>query len=136
MFKPTDAETVDEYVSAIAEPRKSDIEALHGFIRGYMPEEKPQLVYSMIGYGMFPYKSKSGREGEWPLIALASQKNYISVYVCAVDTNQKYVAENYKDKLPKADIGKSCIRFKRLSDIDTSVLGEIIERAKLLTPQV
>lgn len=132
MFKPTDAKTVDDYISKIDEPRKNDIIALHELIQRLMPDQTPVLVYSMIGYGMFHYKSRSGREGDWPLIALASQKNYISVYVCAVDTNKKYVAENYKDKLPKASIGKSCIRFKKLEDIDENVLSEIIEKAKTL----
>ena len=136
MFKPTDANTVEEYIGQIEEPRKSDIAALHALIQKLMPGEKPNLVYSMIGYGMFHYKTAGGREGDWPLIALASQKNYISVYVCAVDTNQKYVAENYKDMLPKANIGKSCIRFKRLADIDTNVLTKIIKHARTLTPQV
>lgn len=136
MFKPTDANTIEEYIAQIGEPRKSDIVALHALIQKSMPGVKPNLVYSMIGYGMFHYKTANGREGDWPLIALASQKNYISVYVCAVDTNQKYVAENYKEKLPKANIGKSCIRFKRLADIDTAVLTEIIEHAKTLTPQM
>lgn len=132
MFKPTDAKSVDDYIEQISEPRKSDIVTLHQLLQEIMAEQQPSLVYSMIAYGMFHYKSKTGGEGEWPLVALASQKNYISVYVCAVDDNKKYVAENYKDKLPKASIGKSCIRFKQLSDIDINVLTEIVEKAKKL----
>lgn len=134
MFKPTDATSVDDYISQIPEPRKTDIITLHEILQKIMAEEQPSLVYSMIAYGIFHYKSKSGREGDWPLVALASQKNYISVYVCAVDDNKKYIAENYKDALPGASIGKSCIRFKRLADIDIHVLQEIVEKAKNLTP--
>jgi hypothetical protein len=134
MFKPTTAKTVSDYIAQIDEPRKGEIKKLHAFIRNLIPDEKPHLVYSMIGYGSFHYKYASGREGDWPIIALASQKNYISVYVCAVDDNGKYVAENYKQQLPKSDIGRSCIRFKKLDDINLEVLGDIIQRGISHTP--
>lgn len=80
----------------------------------------------MIGYEMYHYKYASGREGDWPIIALASQKNYISVYVCGVKKG-KYVAELHKKDFPKASIGRSCIRFKKLEDIDLKTLGEVIK---------
>lgn len=128
MFKPTQAKTVAEYIDLIDEPRKTDIKALHAFIQKKVPDLKPHLVYGMIGYGTFRYKTKSGREGDWSVILLASQKNYISVYVCAL-IDGKYIAESYKDKLPKTNIGKSCIRFKKLADVDLDVLSEIITKA-------
>jgi len=128
MFKSTTAKTVDEYLDLIDEPRRSDMEALHAFIQKTVPDLKPHILYGMIGYGTFHYKSKSGREGDWSVVALASQKNYISVYVCAL-IDGKYIAEGYKDKLPKASIGKSCIRFKKLTDIDLNILSEIITKA-------
>lgn len=62
---------------------------------------------------------------DWPIIALASQKNYISVYVCASD-GKEYIAEKYKDKLGKVSVGKSCIRFKKLEDVDLNVLKEVV----------
>jgi len=126
MFKPTKAKTPKEYISMIDEPRRSEIKKLDEFIRKLIPDEKPFIISGMIGYGKYHYKYASGREGEWMKVALASQKNYISVYVCAVSKNGKYVAENYKKKLPKANIGKSCIRFKRTEDIDLKILKQII----------
>jgi hypothetical protein len=127
MFKPTAAKTPEEYINLIAEPRKTEIKKLHEFIKKTVPKLKPHILVGMIGYGTYHYKSKSGREGEWSIIALASQKNYISVYVCGIDTDGKqYVAEKYKDKLPKASIGKSCIRFKKVSDIDLDILKKVI----------
>ena len=83
MFKTTTAETPEEYIDLIEEPRKSEIKKLHEFIKKTLPNVKPYIETGMIGYGKFHYKSKSGREGDWALIGLASQKNYISVYVCA-----------------------------------------------------
>lgn len=128
MFKSTKAKSVEEYINLIEEPRRTDIKKLHEFIQKTIPDLKPHLLNGMIGYGTFHYKSKSGREGDWSTIILGNQKNYISVYVCAV-INGKYVAESYKDKLPKASIGKSCIRIKKVSDIDLSVLSEIMTKA-------
>ncbi len=131
MFKVTTAKTPSEYIALIDEPRKSEIKKLDTLIRKAVPTLEPVIVSGMIGYGMYHYKSKSGREGEWPVIALASQKNYISVYVCAAK-NGKYLAEYYKDKLPKASIGKSCVRFKKTEDINLSTLEELIQEAASL----
>ncbi len=128
MFKPTSAKTPEEYIAMINEPRRSEIQKLHEFISKTVPQFKPYIQVGMIGYGNYHYKYASGKEGDWALIALASQKNYISVYVCSV-IDGKYVAEMYKDKLPKANIGKSCIRFKKVEDIDLAVIAEIIKKA-------
>lgn len=128
MFKPTDAKTPNEYINAIEEPRKSDIVALHQLIQKVVPNLKPGILYGMIAYGSYHYKSKSGREGEWSTICLASQKNYISLYVSCVKDGH-YLAEEYAERLPKADIGKSCVRFKRVSDVDTAVLEEMVREA-------
>lgn len=128
MFKPTDAKTPQEYLDAISEPRKSDIVALHELVQQAAPGLAPHIAYGMIAYGSYHYKSKSGREGEWSLVALASQKNYISLYVsCTKDDH--YLAEEYADRLPKANIGKSCVRFKKLADVDTAVLHEMVAEA-------
>lgn len=128
MFKPTKAKTRAEYIASIPEPRKSEIKKLDTLIKKTVPGMKPLFLYNMLAYGPFHYKSKSGREGEWAYIGLASQKNYISLYVCAVD-GKKYLAERYKKELPKANIGKSCIRFKKLEDVDQKVLAKILKEA-------
>jgi len=87
---------------------------------------KPFILSGMLAYGPLHYKYASGREGDWCSVALASQKNYISLYACMGDGN-KYVAESYKKKLPKASIGKSCVRFKRLKDVDQKVMTEMLK---------
>lgn len=129
MFKTTPAKTPEEYIKLITDPkRKTDIEELYAFLRKLAPNEKPNITSGMIGFGLHPYKTKSGREGEWPLFLLANQKNYISFYVCATKGNQ-YLAESYKNDFPKASIGKSCIRFKKLEDIDLKILEKLIKEA-------
>jgi hypothetical protein len=129
MFKPTTAKSPQEYIDAVPEPRRSDIKKLHELILKTVPKLSPHILSGMIGYGTYHYRYASGKEGDWSLIALASQKNYISIYICAIE-GEKYIAEQYKDKLPKASIGKSCIRFKKLEDVDTDILVEIIKRAE------
>ena len=63
------------------------------------------------------------------MIGLASQKRlYLASMWCATD-GEGYISERYRDRLPKADIGKSCVRFKRLSDVDESVLRELVHEA-------
>jgi hypothetical protein len=125
MFKPTTAKTPEEYITMIDEPRRSEIQKIHEFIQKTVPDLKPHILYGMIGYGSYHYKSKSGRVGEWSVISLASQKNYISVYACGV-VDGKYVAEKHKNELKPASVGKSCIRYKKLSDIDFDVLKKVI----------
>ncbi len=129
MFKNLSAKTPDEYIEKLEEPRKSEILKLHNLILKTVPKLKPYIETGMLGYGKFHYKSKSGREGNWAIIGLASQKNYISVYICAVDGNE-YIAEKNKDLFPKASIGKSCIRIKKTDDIDLKKLAEIIKMAE------
>lgn len=129
MFKPVKASSVEEYIKAIAEPRKSEIETLHALIKKSVPKQKSYFSYNMLGYGPLPYKFAKGKTGEWPLIALASQKNYISLYVCSVKDG-KYIAEYFKKELPKANIGKSCIRFKKLVDVDLDVIKKILIEAE------
>jgi hypothetical protein len=131
MFKSTSAKTPEEYIDLQTEPRKSEIKQLHDFIRKTTPKQKPFMIAGMIGYGPFHYKSKSGREGDWALIGLANQKNYISLYVCAADGKQ-YVAEKYVKDLPKTSIGRSCIRIKKNEDVNFDVLKKILLEAEKL----
>ena len=64
------------------------------------------------------------------MISLASQKNYISLYVCSVVDGQ-YLAEKYKDQLGKVSVGKSCIRFKQLEDLNLDMVKKLlVESAK------
>ena len=130
MYGKSDAKTPEEYIAGVDDHRRDDIQQLHDFIREIAPELEPTMGFGMLGYGRFHYKYASGREGEWMKIGIASNKRYISFYCCSAD-EQGYVAERYRERLPKASIGKSCVRFKRLSDLDLEVLGSLIrETAK------
>jgi hypothetical protein len=129
MFKPSGVKTPQEYINLIAEPRRSEVRKIDEFIRKTAPSLKPYMEYGIIGYGKFPYKSKSGREGTWFALGLASQKNYISIYSCAVKDGQ-YLAEKYKGILGKASVGKSCIRYKKIEDIPWENLARVLKESE------
>lgn len=122
-----------EYLDGLAEPRRTDVVALDALIRRTAPDLDPVMAGAMLGYGPFHYRYASGREGEATLLALASHKRYISLYVlCSVDG--RYLAETFVDRLPRASIGKSCVRFARLADVDLDVITDLVREAARLGP--
>jgi len=124
----SDAKTPEEYIAQVEEKRRDDIQKLHDLVREVAPELEPTMDCKMLGYGKMKYKYASGREGESIKIGIANNKQYISLYCCAAD-DKGYVAERYKERLPKASIGKSCVRFKQVSDLDEDVLRELIRES-------
>ena len=125
--------TPEQYIAGLEEPRRGEVQQVHDLIR----EAAPQLACSAdeltIGYGPFHYRYASGREGDTHLISLRSNKNYISVYVlCTVEG--EYLAGRYAERLPKASIGKSCVRFRRTSDVDLTALRELVAEAARIGP--
>lgn len=128
MFKPVQAKSVSEYIGALELERKSQILFLDDLIKKTTPALKPHFAYNMLGYGSFKYLNYKKQEIDWPVIALASQKNYISVYVCALE-GKEYIAEKYKDKLGKVSVGKSCIRFKDVKNLNIEELIKVIRKA-------
>jgi hypothetical protein len=131
MFKPAFAKDPDEYIRLLHSPRREEIEMLDALITQIAPSLDRKLFGSIIGYGSSHYETKSGRSGEWFTIGLASQKNYISIYICMVEDGQ-YLPETYKAHFPQASVGKSCIRFKKIEHIDQKKLTELIKKAVML----
>lgn len=83
----------------------------------------------IIGYGDYTINLSRGKKSEWFMVGLAIQKNYISIYVNAVEDGQ-YVAEKYRSKLGKVKVGKSSISFKRLDDLDMDTLKKVVSIAR------
>jgi hypothetical protein len=123
------AQTPEQYIAQLEEPRRDHIGRLHDLIRTTAPGLEPYMESGMIGYGRYHFRYATGREGDWCLLGLASHKRYVSLYVTAEDGRGGYLVEAYRDRLPKADIGKSCVRFRRLDDLDEEVLREMIREA-------
>lgn len=125
MFKPTKAKTVAQYIAAVPADRKDTVVQLHKFILKTVPKLKPHFAYNMLGYGSFLHRNYKHELITWPTVALANQKNYVSLYICSVDAGQ-YIAEKYKKELGKVSVGKSCIRFKKLDDVHLPALKKVL----------
>ena len=119
----------EEYFQA-AGPREGELRQLDAIIQEYAPALTPAfgdgMGTSMLGYGEQPYKTKSMKEpGTWPVVALAVQKRYLSLYVSAV-IDGEYLAERYASQLGNVSCGKSCIRFTKVDKINLETLKMIL----------
>jgi len=118
----------EEYIEALPEPRRTEIRRLDALIRETLPDAERGMEGSFLGYGPFHYRYPSGREGDTHLVSLASRSNGISLYVlCARDG--RYLAEEHAERLGKADVGKSCVRFKRVDDLELDGVRELLREA-------
>lgn len=129
MFKPVKATTIKEYFEALPSDRKEPMVFLHKLIQKVAPTLTPHFAYNMPGYGSFKTRNYKKEIIEWPTISIANQKNYISLYLCSVKDGE-YIAEKYKNDLGKVSVGKSCIRFKKISDLNLKTLENVIKLAE------
>ena len=129
MFKKVSADSVEAYLAQVPEERKEMISFLHDFIQKSAPSLKPHFAYNMLGYGSFPYRNYKNETVDWPIVSLSNRKNYVSIYVCALEDGE-YIAEKYQTELGKVSVGKSCIRLKKLEDINLPVLEKVIQKAQ------
>ncbi len=120
--RPTDA-SVDDYIAARANAQQQadcrELMALFEKITGHGPR---MWGPSMVGHGSFRYTYDSGRTGEVPLAAFAIRGRDLVVYVSAEGPKQKALLA----KVGKHKIGRSCLYFKRLADLDTAVLEKLV----------
>ncbi|UMP04824.1 DUF1801 domain-containing protein [Amycolatopsis sp. EV170708-02-1] len=134
------ASNLEEYFAA--DPaREADLRAVDRLVREAAPElkreffggtgaGKPGMGMSLIGYGKFQYRVKSSSEPiDWPIVGLALQKNYLSLYVAAV-RNDRYLVEDYAGRLGKVGLGQNCVRFKKAGDLDESGLGALLHHVQ------
>ena len=128
MFKPTDAKTVEEYLAMLSDERRELLEELITIIKKEAPELKEYYANNMPAYGSFTYTNYKKEQVKWPVIAVASQKNNVSVYVCATSDGE-YLAEKYEEDLGKVSVGKSCIRIKKLDDLHIATFKKLIREA-------
>lgn len=125
--------TPTAYLANLPAERRADLKALHAAIRKAAPRLKPHVAYSgtMLGYGPYHYKYATGREGDCPIVALSSRANYISLSVCG-HRNGRTIAEAAQARLGKVSVGKVCIRFKKLADLNLPAALELVREASAL----
>jgi len=119
--------TPAQYLTSLPEERREPLTTLHKAIRKAAPKLQPHICYGMLGYGTYPYRYADGREAVGPVIALASQKQHISLYMgCEGDGG---LSKTDQKRLGKVSVGKCCIRFKKLADIDLAFAMELVKRS-------
>lgn len=128
MFKSVKATSIKEYIDMLEPERREAILFIDRFIKKTVPKLKPLFAYTMLGYGTFKYINAAKKEMDWPVVSLASQKNYISLYICSIE-NGRYLAENHKAELGKVKVGKSCIQIKKIEDLDLKGLAKVLKLA-------
>jgi len=130
--KPT---TVAEYLSGLTEDRREAIEAVRRVILKNLDKDYEEgIQYGVIGYyvphRVYPAGYHCDPKQPLPFAALASKKNYMSLYLCSVygDTDHsKRFREAWAKTGKKLDMGKSCVRFKKVDDLALDVIAETIK---------
>ena len=131
------AASPEEYINSLPEERKQAISELRKVIRKYLPEGFAEVMnYGMIGYvvphSIYPDGYHCDPKLPLPFMNIASQKNYIAVYHMGVYSNEKllkwFTEEYKKQSSTKLDMGKSCIRFKKVENIPYNLIGELAKK--------
>ena len=135
------ATTPKEYIDQLPAERKKVISKLRTTIRKNLPKGfKEEMNYNMLGYvvphSLYPDGYHCDTSKPLPFMNLASQKNFIAVYHMGLYSDKKlmkWFTTNYQKSVDgKLDMGKSCIRFKKMDAVPFELIGEL---AGKVTPQ-
>ena len=120
--KPT-AASIDDYLSSRAEDQqRADCKALMALLKKITKQTPKMWGPSIVGYGSYHYTYESGRTGEAPLVGFAIRGPELVLYVLAEGGAQ----QSLLSKLGKHKMGKACLYFKRLADLDKSALEKLV----------
>ncbi|WP_203294747.1 DUF1801 domain-containing protein [Luteirhabdus pelagi] len=132
-----DVETVQEYLDQIPEERKDSVQKLRKTVQDNLPKGFEEgIQYKMIGFYVPHSKYPDGYHCDpkepLPFVSIASQKNFIALYHSGLysfpDLYDWFVSEYPKHCKYKLDMGKSCVRFKRVDDIPYNLIGELCQK--------
>lgn len=125
--------SVKKFISSVKEKeKKKDSLVLLDLMKKVTKEEPKMWGSSIIGFGTFHYKGKSGREGDWFVTGFSPRKQNMTVYFCL---GFKHLALPLK-KLGKFKTSMGCLYFNKLSDIDIKVLKEMLATNKKELPNL
>lgn len=128
------AATPEEYLDSLPEDRKEAMMQLRKVIKKNLPKGfKEAMSYGMIGYGVphsiYPPGYHCDPKQPLPFMCIASQKNFVALYHMGIYADPellKWFSDAYARVVPgKLDMGKSCIRFKKMEQIPYQLIGEL-----------
>jgi uncharacterized protein YdhG (YjbR/CyaY superfamily) len=135
------AATPEEYLSSLPEERRIVLSNLRKTALKNLPKGfKEEMAYGMLTYvvphSLYAKGYHCDPKQALPFISIASQKNFVALYHMGIYGDKKlsdwFVNEYAKHCKTKLDMGKSCIRFKRMDDIPYDLIAEL---AKKISPQ-
>jgi len=132
----SDAKTPKEYIDSLPEDRRKAMAKLRSVIRKNLPKGFKEVMQGMIGYvvphSIYPDGYHCNPKQPLPFISLASQKNFIALYHMGVYSDKKlldwFIKEYPHHSKSKLDMGKSCIRFKKINDIPYDLIGDLASK--------
>ena len=133
----SEAKTTEQYISELPEDRKVAIEKLRDISLKNLPNGFKEIIsYGMLGYvvphEIYPKGYHCTPQLPLPFFNIASQKNSINIYHMALyaDSNlyNWFVEEYPKHSTAKLDMGKGCIRFKKIEAIPFELIGELLSK--------
>ena len=131
------AQTVEAYIAELPEERREAVTKIRKVLQKHLPKGfKEVMAYGMIGYvvphSIFPEGYHCNPKLPLPFMNIASQKNFIALHHLGIygskDLLDWFVAEYTKHCKTKLDMGKGCIRFKKMNDIPYDLIGELAEK--------
>jgi len=128
---PSNQAEIEAYLADLPEDRREAIEEVRQVILDNLPEGYEEAFnWGMITYQV-PLETYPDTYNKKPLMyaALASQKNHISLYLTGIysdDEAKREFEQAYKATGKRYDVGKSCVRFRRLDDLPLPLIGETI----------
>jgi len=123
--KPTSA-SIDDYLASRANPEQdADCRTLMTIMRRVTGEAGKMWGPSIVGFGSYRYRYESGHSGESCLTGFAVRGRELVVYVMGESAEQQALLA----RLGKHRMGKACLYFKRLADLDVGVLEALIEQS-------
>ncbi|SIQ19735.1 protein of unknown function (DU1801) [Chryseobacterium sp. RU37D] len=129
--------SVEDYISKIPEERQNIFKRIVETINDNLPEGfRESISYGMVGWGVpleiYPAGYHCTPGSPLPFMALASQKNFIAFYHMGMYAKPEllswFVEEFPKHSKRKLDMGKSCVRFKKMDDIPLELLAEVSKK--------
>ncbi|WP_027387855.1 DUF1801 domain-containing protein [Chryseobacterium gregarium] len=129
-----EAVSIEDYISKVPEERQEVFRKIFNTVNGHLPDGFSQNIsYGMIGWDVplerYPAGYHCTPGSPLPFMSLASQKNFIALYHMGLYAKPEllnwFTGEFPKYSKRKLDMGKSCIRFKKMDDIPFELLGEL-----------
>jgi hypothetical protein len=134
------ANNVEEYLQQVSNDKRGAMIALREVIKNNLPKGFEECInYNMIGYvvphKLYPAGYHCDPKLPVPFINLAAQKNFIALYHMGIYANPEllkwFTSAHAKRVKGKLDMGKSCIRYKKVEDIPYDLIGELMQKVNV-----